>query len=311
MNFGVNLINRGEMATPENMAKFAQRSEALGFDSLTVSDHIVIPKDVPHNYPYHPQGKFSWEASRDYYEPLSTLSFLAGKTGRIRLGTSVLILSYRNPLTTAKMLASIDALSQGRLFLGVGTGWWEDEYKALGIPSHFAQRGARTDEYLRIYKTLWREDNPEFEGEFHSFGNIEFSPKPHRPEGIPIWVGGHTRRALRRTVEFGDVWHPIGLRPPANLDPAELGNLVEQLRAMAEQAGRDPDSIGIAFRAPVCITDEESRPLTGSARQIVDDIHSYVARGVTHFTFDLTQDSIERNLEQIERISAEVIPSFD
>lgn len=310
MEFGVNLINRGEMATPGNMAHFAQRAEALGFDTLTVSDHIVVPRDMPSNYPYHPEGKFSWEAARDYYEPISTLAFLAGKTERLRLGTSVLILSYRNPVTTAKMLASIDALSQGRIFLGVGTGWWEDEYKALGIPGHFAERGARTDEYLRIYKTLWREESPEFKGQFHSFGNIEFSPKPHRPEGIPIWVGGHTHRALRRTVELGDVWHPIGLRPPANLDPAELGKLVEQLRAMAEKSWRDPASIGVAFRAPVCITEDESRPLIGSAQQVVDDIHSYVARGVTHFTFDLTGNSIDANLEQLERISTEVLPSF-
>ena len=104
MKFGVNLINRGPMATPENMTRFAQRAEALGFDSLTISDHIVIPKAMPDNYPYHPQGEFSWESARDYYEPLSSLAFLAGQTERIRLGTSVLIISYRNPVTTAKML---------------------------------------------------------------------------------------------------------------------------------------------------------------------------------------------------------------
>lgn len=310
MKFGVNLINRGEMATPENMARIAQRAEALGFDSITLSDHIVIPKAMPRNYPYHPSGEFSWQAARNYYEPLATLAFLAGKTERIQLGTSVLIISYRNPVATAKTLATIDMLSGGRLFLGVGTGWWEDEYKALGIGSHFAERGARTDEYLRIYKTLWSEDEPAFEGKFHRFGNIEFSPKPSRREGPPIWVGGHTRRALRRTVEFGDVWHPIGMRPPANLDPAELGKMVEVLRGMAEKAGRDPGRIGIAFRAPMLITDSESRPLMGSVQQIVDDIHSYVARGVTHFTGDIPRDTPEEFIEQMERFSSEIMPSF-
>lgn len=307
MEFGVNVINRGEMATPENMVRFAQRAEALGFDSLTISDHIVIPRAMPDNYPYHPEGLFAWEAARDYFEPLATLAFLAGKTGRLRLGTSVLILSYRNPVTTAKMLASLDVLSGGRIFLGVGTGWWENEYKALGIPGHFAERGARTDEYLRIYKILWTEENPEFKGNFHSFGDLEFSPRPLQPGGIPIWIGGHTGRALRRTVEFGDAWHPIGLRPPANLDPAELGQKVELLHAMAEKAGRDPASIGIAFRAPVAVTDQESRPLIGSAAQVIDDIHSYAARGVTHLTCDMVQDSVDKNLEQMERIKEEVL----
>ena len=310
MKFGVNLINRGEMATPENMARIAQRAEALGFDSITLSDHIVIPKATPSNYPYHPSGEFSWQAARNYYEPLATMAYLVGKTERIRLGTSVLILSYRNPIATAKTLASIDALSGGRIFLGVGTGWWEDEYKALGIGSHFAERGARTDEYLRIYKALWSEDEPAFEGEFHRFGNIEFSPKPARREGLPIWVGGHTRRALRRTVELGDVWHPIGLRPPANLDPAELGHLVEVLHGMAEKAGRDPERIGVAFRAPMLITDSESRPLTGSVQQIVDDIHSYAAKGVTHFTGDIPLNTPEEYIAQLERFSSEIMPSF-
>lgn len=309
MKFGVNLINRGPMATPENMTRFAQRAEALGFDSLTLSDHIIIPKAMPDNYPYHPQGEFSWESARDYYEPLSTLAYLAGQTERIRLGTSVLIISYRNPVTTAKMLATIDRLSGGRIFLGIGTGWWEDEYKALGIPGHFAQRGPRTDEYLRIYKTLWSEEYPEFQGEFHQFADVEFSPKP-KQAGIPIWVGGHTKRALRRTVELGDAWHPIGLRPPANLDPAELAEQVQVLHGMAEKAGRDPASIEVAFRAPVAISEVESRPLIGSSAQIVDDIHSYASRGVTHLTCDMVQDSFEANLEQMERVREEVISQF-
>jgi probable F420-dependent oxidoreductase len=215
MKFGVNLVNRGEMSTPENLVRFVQHAEALGLDSATVSDHIVIPKTTPSNYPYHPEGKFSWEAARNYYEPLATLMFLAGKTERIRLGISVLIVSYRNPIATAKMLATIDALSGGRTFVGVGTGWWEDEYKALGIGDHFAERGARTDEYLRIYKNLWTEENPSFQGRFYSYGDLEVSPKPAQAGGLPIWIGGHTRRALRRTAELGDAWHPIGLRPPA------------------------------------------------------------------------------------------------
>ena len=310
MKFGVNMISRGPLATAENMARVAQRAEALGFDAAFISDHIVIPKSMPSNYPYHPEGQFPWETARNYYEPLATLAYLAGKTEKIRLGISVLIISYRNPVVTAKVLATTDALSGGRIILGVGTGWWEDEYRALGIPDHFRERGARTDEYIRIYRTLWREENPEFKGRFHQFANLEFSPKPHRPEGIPIWVGGHTGRALRRAAELGDAWHPIGQRPPANLDPAELGHKVETLRKLAEAAGRDPASLEVAFRGPVTVTDKESRPLVGSLAQVIDDIHAYESKGVSHLTMDLPADSIEKMVEKLEQIGEEVLPQF-
>ena len=310
MKFGVSLNHRGSQARPEIMTRFAQRAEALGFDSLTVSDHIVIPKAMPDNYPYHPSGEFSWQAARDYYEPLATLMYLAGRTNRLRLGVSVLIISYRNPIVTAKMLATIDALSEGRVFLGVGTGWWEDEYKALGIPEHFADRGARTDEYLRIFKVLWTEPNPEFAGRFHRFGNLEFSPRPHQRGGLPIWVGGHTARALRRTAELGDMWHPIGLRPPAGLDPKELGAQRRKLHALAEKAGRDPARIGIAFRCPLVFNPAQRAPMAGTAQQVLEDIGAYGKEGVSHFTFDIGRDTPEQSLEAMQQIAEEIMPAF-
>src|SRR5579863_9126714 len=302
MKFGVSLNHRGPQARPEVMTRFAQRAEALGYDSLTVSDHIVIPKAMPTNYPYHPNGEFAWQAARDMYEPLTTLMFLAGRTNRIRLGVSVLILSYRNPVTTAKMLATVDALSVRRIFLGVGTGWWQDEYKALGIPGHFADRGERTDEYLRIYKMLWTEANPEFKGKFFSFGDLEFSPKPYRPGGPPIWIGGHTSRALRRTAEFGDMWHPIGLRPPAGLSAQELGAKRRELDGLAEKAGRDPGKIGIAFRCPLHLNAPKRAPMAGTPQQIVDDIAAYRQEGVSHITFDIFRDSPQATLDAIQQV---------
>lgn len=310
MKFGLSLTHRGPQARPEVMTRFAQRAEALGYDSLSVSDHIVIPKAMPHNYPYHPDGQFSWQAARGLHEPLTTLMFLAGRTIRLRLGVSVLILSYRNPVTTAKMLATIDALSEGRMFLGVGTGWWEDEYKALGIPERFAERGARTDEYLRIYKVLWTEPNPEFNGRFYRFGNLDFSPKPYQPGGLPIWVGGHTSRALRRTAEFGDMWHPIGLRPPAGLAPKELGAKRRELHALAEQAGRDPAKIGIAFRCPLHLHPSQRGPMAGTPQQIIDDIGAYRREGVSHITFDIVRDAPQAVLDEMQQVAEEVMPAF-
>ena len=293
------------------MVRFALKAEELGFQSLTISDHIVIPKEMPDNYPYHPEGKFSWEAARDYYEPLSTLMFLAGKTTDIRLGISILVISYRNPITTAKMLSTIDSLSGGRIFVGVGTGWWEDEFNALGIGSQFTERGARTDEYINIFRNLWTEENPEFNGRFYSYSNLEFSPKPAQKKGIPIWIGGHTRRALRRTAELGDAWHPIGLRPPASLAPEELGRCSEELYSIAHERGRDPGSIQIAFRAPVVFSNTERAILTGNSKQIIEDINSYAQVGVDHLTIDFVVSDFKSLMDNLKRVGKEVMPHLN
>jgi probable F420-dependent oxidoreductase len=311
MKFGLSLITRGPLAKAEHMTRFVQRAEALGYDWVSISDHIVIPKAMPSNYPYHPDGEFDWRGARDYYEPLATLMFLAGRTTRLRLGTSVLILPYRNPVTVAKMVATVDALSGGRVFLGVGTGWWEDEFKALGLPGHFAERGPRTDEYIRIFRNLWLEENPRFDGQFYQYGDLEFSPKPVQPGGVPIWVGGHTRRALRRTAELGDAWHPIGLRPPAGLTPAQLGEKRGELHRLCEQAGRDPATLQIALRCPLTFTEGGNGTRThmqGAPAQIVEDIAAYAAQGVGQIGFDLAGNDIETLLTTVERIAAEVVP---
>jgi probable F420-dependent oxidoreductase len=311
MKFGVSLISRGTLARPEHLLPFALRAEALGFDSLTVSDHVVIPRAMPHNYPYHPEGKFDWRNARDFCEPLATLIFLAGATERIRLGTSVLILPYRNPVVVAKMAATADVLSGGRVFLGVGTGWWEDEFKALGLGSHFAERGARTDEYIRIFRNLWREESPSFQGRFHSYGDLEFSPKPAQAGGIPLWVGGHTGRALRRAAALGDAWHPIGLRPPAGLSPAQLGEKRAALHALCDKQGRDPAGLLIAFRCPIVFSPAERGPMQGTPEQVLEDIAAYRAQGVGHITFDIPQSEPGPLMETLERIGTEILPRVD
>ena len=308
MKIGISLINRGPLARPEHFTRVAQRAEALAFDSLSISDHIVVPKTMPSNYPYHPKGEFGWEAARDYYEPLATLTYLAGQTKTLRLGTSVLILPYRNPVIVAKVVATIDALAGGRVFLGVGTGWWEDEFKALGLPGHHAERGPRTDEYIRILRNLWREENPEFAGKFYAYGNLEFSPKPAQPGGVPIWIGGHTKRALRRVAELGDVWHPIGLREPAGLTPEELGEKRKTLHALCETAGRDPAGVEIAFRCPLVFSEHDRRPMQGTPAQILEDIQAYAQQGVSHITFDIPTIDFAALMTTLERIGREIIP---
>ena len=247
MKFGISLTNRGPLATPENLVGFARQAESLGFHSITISDHIVVPQETTHNYPYHPQGHFPVADAHDYYEPLATISFLAGATERIRIGTSVLIISYRNPVVTAKVCATADAMSGGRIFLGVGTGWWEAEYRALGIPGHFADRGPRTDEYMRIFRNLWTEERPAFSGKYFQYSNIEFSPRPAQAGGIPLLVGGHTGRALRRTAELGGRVAPDRAPRPGRPRPVgaqgEAGRTGPDVRGARPRPGRCADGV--------------------------------------------------------------------
>ena len=308
MKFGISLFNRGPLARPAHLTAQARRAEALGFDTIAISDHIVIPKVKTGNYPYHPEGEFPLEMSYDYFEPLATLMYILGATSSIKLGTSVLVVPYRNPILVAKMIASVDALSGGRVFLGVGTGWWRDEFEALGIGDHFHDRGARTDEYIRIMRNLWSEETPFFEGQFHQYSNLEFSPKPVQAGGIPIWVGGHTGRALRRTVELGDAWHPIGLRPPVDLSPAELGRARERLHAICEEKGRDPATLPIVLRCALSFSETERSTMVGTPEQILEDIAAYGEQGVSRIIFDLPAPDGAAQMETLERLGTEVLP---
>ena len=162
---GFQILNAGPLATRENVVEAARRAEALGYEAIVVTDHVVIPRRIESRYPYNTTGRIFVPPDADYLEPLSMLSFLAGATTRIRFGPSVLVLPYRNPVLTAKMLATIDVLSRGRVTVGVGVGWLREEFEALDAPD-FERRGAASDEYIRIFKTLWTQDPASFAGEF-------------------------------------------------------------------------------------------------------------------------------------------------
>ncbi|RMF86890.1 MAG: TIGR03619 family F420-dependent LLM class oxidoreductase [Nitrospinota bacterium] len=312
MKFGWSLPSRGPLARREAVRTLTQKAEELGFDSVWVSDHVVLPTQSRSQYPYDRSGAFPGGAEQDYLEPLILLSYLAGCTERIALGTSVLIIPYRNPIVTAKMLATLDVLSQGRLILGAGVGWWEEEFQALGLDT-YAERGACTDEYLQIFRILWTQDDPHFEGKFFRFSQIRFAPKPVQKPHIPIWIGGHSRAAIRRTARLGDAWHPIGLRPPANLLPPEMADKIQELRRLAQEYGRDPQEIAITFRCPLRFTDTADTtqlPFTGTAAKIQEDIRTYQALGVEHIVLDLTGDSLSERLEDMERFASTVRPAF-
>ncbi len=309
VTFGCSLPSRGPMASPEALVSLAQRAEDLGFDSVWVSDHIILPREVQSFYPYSADGVATFTADQPYYDAIAALNFLAGCTHRVRLGTHVLILPYRNPVLTAKMLATLDVLSQGRLILGAGVGWMEEEFKALGLDT-FARRGAVTNEYIRLFKELWTAEQPEFDGEFYSVAGAGFLPKPVQKPHPPIWIGGHTGPAIRRAAELGDGWMPIGLRPPAILEPEELAEKIARLRRLTVRAGREEDAVELCFSTDVNFgaASTERRMMTGAPEQIAADLRLYQDLGVGNFIFSFPADSVDGQREAMERFSRDVMP---
>src|ERR687884_1249302 len=283
---GCTLPTSGPAADPSALGALAQAAEELGFDSIWVSDHVVVPERIASTYPYSPDGAFHSGPHTPVLEPLSTLAYLAGQTRRIRLGTHVLILPYRNPVLTAKMATTIDNLSGGRLDLGVGVGWMQEEFDALGQAAYYERRGAVSDEQMRVLRTLWTEDVPRFSGDFYRFEPLGARPHPVQKPHPPIWIGGHTPAALRRVGRSGDGWLPIGARPPADLPPQEIAAGMARIREVAAQAGRDPNAIRLAFSTTVALGAEMRRPFQGSADDIRADLQRYVEVGVERFVLN-------------------------
>jgi probable F420-dependent oxidoreductase len=302
MQFGLSLPHFWRVASPEAIRRVAQRAEYLGYDGIWVSDHIVIPESAVERF------------GSVFYEPLTVLGFAAACTSTIRLGTTVLIVPYRNPLVTAKVLSTLDVLSGGRVTAGMGVGWTEDEFKALGVP--FQERGALSDEYIAVFKALWTQDEPAFHGKSVHFDHLAFEPKPLQKPHIPIWIGGNSKRAIRRAVALGDGWHPT--RPL----PGEVKAGVAYLREVCSQRGRDPSSLMIAVRQPLKFYhgaegSVKRRPLLGSTQKIIDDLGQYRAVGVQYVMLDtfysaaeLAHETVDSMIETMERVAADVMPKI-
>jgi probable F420-dependent oxidoreductase len=305
---GWSLQGRGALANRDALTTLARRAEALGYDSIWVTDRMVIPVASTTGYPYSPTGAFPLGPDEPWLEALTAITYLATITERIRVGSSVLVIPYRNPIQTAKALASADYLSGGRVILGAGVGWWREEFAAVGVP--FADRAARTLEYLQVMKAIWSQPRVAFEGRFVRIAEAGgVRPHPARPGGIPIWIGGHSDAALRRVVDVGDGWHPLGLRPPVSLHPPELAVRVRRLHELATAAGRDPASITVAFKGPVRFDPSARSPLTGTPDQIAGDLREYVAAGVRHFVLDFSVPTVPAMVEVLERFASDVRPT--
>ena len=248
-------------------------------------------------------------------ETFSILGVVAGATEKLRLVTSVLVLPYRNPVLTAKMVASLDVLSGGRVTLGVGVGWLKEEFEALDSPD-FDKRGAVTDEWIAIFKQLWTESPASFTGQFYQYANIRCEPFPLQNPHPPIWVGGHSRAALRRTARHGNGWHPVGAIAASPLPPQEMRAHLNTLKQMTEAEGRDFSAIQVSYKAPLYDTgipdrDGTRRSFSGSADDIAGDIRSFAAIGVHELIFDFRGSSIAESIERLQRFAAEVMPLVD
>ncbi len=326
MKYGFAIPNGGPMANGAGIAALAATGEALGFDLAYAVDHIAMPKvmDLSH-YPYSREfvmatgrGRADAGAAGECLELVGTLAYLAAATSRLRLLSSIMVLPYRPPVLVAKQLATIDVLSSGRLTVGCGVGWIEEEFEILAAPPYKA-RGKVGNEYIAAFKELWTSETPTFAGDHVNFSDIAFEPKPVQKPHPPIWVGGESVPAMRRAARLGNGWYPVADNPrnPRNTAP-RYAEGVGIVRGFAADADRDPDEIEFGL---VCELYDESQaktwedgariPFTGTARQIADDVMGYRDAGLGTLVIDFLALNLESTFARMEFFAGEVMPLVD
>ena len=300
MQAGIKLPQFGANANADEMRRWAVFAETVGYHFVLTGDHIALTPEVQLDYP------------APYYEPFTTMAWLAGLTSSIRLGFTVIVVPYRHPAQLAHMGATLDDLSGGRLIFGVGSGWAGSEFDALGVP--FEARGRMTDEYLAAVIELWTNENASFDGEFVSFKDVTTSPGPVQKPYPPIWVGGSSTAAMRRSVKFGDAWHPIGARVDWLRDRG-----LPRLTRIAEEAGRATPSLAPRIYCRLTdspIPDDQRVAGEGTLDQVKRDIHELQELGATHVHLDtkrnsLTADSTRHRDEAFTALSVLAEKVFD
>ena len=300
ISVGITLPNYRGMANPASILATADRAERVGLHSVWVADHVAIPT-----------ANVATMGSV-LYETQTTLSVIAGRTRSLKLGFTVMPTPYRHPLLQARMLATLDQLSGGRVIYSGATGYLEQEFRALGLP--FERRAAMTDEYLQVLKLAWTQDIVEFHGEFVDCSDITCDPKPLQKPHPPIWLGGDSDGAFRRIVRLADGWHGLlGGSPGARREPPTLDNFgkrIAHLRETAEAARRDPATITLSVKANCSIgpDDPDGRPLRGSVSKIVDDIGHLERLGLELVVLAINLSPEPGSLELIDQIGEEILP---
>ncbi|WP_428486675.1 LLM class F420-dependent oxidoreductase [Rhodopila sp.] len=314
MDFGIHIGTRGCLTTRDNIMAMASAAEARGYAIIGVADHLIVPVHTDVRYPYTADGIWPGAPTGECLDAIATLSFLAGFTRRIKLLTSVLVVPHRPAVLTAKLLLTADVLSGGRMIAGIGSGWMKEEFAALGTPP-FAERGAVTDEYLAAWKALWTQERPAIDGKYVRFENVVCKPKPVSTPHPPIWVGGESAPALRRTVQFGDAWYPVSNNAHILMNtPATLKAGIDRLHRAAEKVGRDPSSIDVGYvwfmppRWTVKMNEDGIRQMfTGGADAMLEDAAAFRDVGVKHLIVYLQQPTIEQTLDVQQRFAEDVV----
>lgn len=314
MQIGFNLPISGPLSAPEMLVRIARHGEALGYDYLTLTDHIVLPNLRVPGYPYSESGEFFGKGPERRHEQLTAAAFLAAKTSRIRLVLAVMVVPHRPAVLAAKMLSTIDVLSGGRLIVGIGAGWLQAEFAAV-VATPFAERGRVTDEYVIALRTLWTEEAPKLDGTWAKFDGIFFEPKPVQKPHPPIWVGGESGPSLRRAARFGDAWYPIGSNNKHLLDTLPRYRAgVERLRQLTAAAGRDPASVTLTYRVkrygetvPDKASDGEKRLFSGSAADIIEDLRALRDLGVSAIDIDFERPDAEAAIAEMQSFHERVI----
>ena len=314
MKFGFTIPTRGPLATRQAISEIVQAGEACGFTYGTISDHIVVPRDIESRYPYSQGGDWPGARVGEHLEQLSLLSFLAGVTERLRLVTAVMVVPYRNPILTARALATADIMSEGRITVGCGAGWLREEFETLDTPP-FEERGKVVDEYLRVFKAIWTEEAPAFDGRYTTFSNVSVLPNPIQKPHPPLWIGGESGAALRRAARLGDGWFPIGNNPRFPLDTADRYQAaLDRLRANIDAEGRDPSSLDLAYCANWTYgagaqqTDTGERHVfTGSPDDLGADIERLGEMGLGHLIVNFQSRSLEKTIDGMQAFARDVM----
>jgi probable F420-dependent oxidoreductase len=293
MEIGITSVGLGPLSDRDTMAHVARTAEKCGFESLWAPDHSAIPDGHQTKCPYTPNGEIPGGPDAPLVEPVSALSFLAGLTSKIKLGTGVMILPQRHPLYVAKEIATLDLISAGRAILGIGSGWCAEEFGALGLD--FSQRGKRTDEAIQALRALWRDDPSTFEGAHFSFHRIRSFPKPVQKGGVPILVGGHSRAAARRAARYGDGFFP--LTPIVDADVSKI-DFVKEINGLIAMLKEECDKVGRNF---------SGFDVTTSAAPHLDTIKRLEDIGVTRVAMGLTASDRDGITRSLERIAGDII----
>ena len=283
MKFGLLFANTGAFIRPDGIAELARMAEDVGIESLWTVEHVAVPQGYQSQYPYAKSGRMPGSEDVPIPDPLIWLAYAAALTTTIKLATGVLILPQRHPIYVAKEVATLDLLSNGRVICGVGIGWLEEEFRALGVP--FAQRVGRTEEAVAAIRALWKPGAHPFSGKYFNWGPLESNPKPVQGERLPIVVGGHVPAAARRAARIGDGFFP------ARGNGDELRQLFDAIAQECDQIGRDPAEIELTAGGPVRTPDDLVRfEKLGVARAVINtpgrDIES-MKRGLERFKTDV------------------------